>query len=318
VPDDSLTLGKTGTYTQSMKPTRRPLPIFVIFALAIALPAVVGTQAVEHAVYVSALDKAGAPVEILAPTDVIVREDDVRREVLRVAPADEPMQIALLVDNSQAAESIIRFYRDALPSFISGLLTDTDFGENRNQVALIAVAERPTILADYTADEEVLRKGVDRLFAMTGSGAYLLDGIIETSRGITKRGSPRPVIVAITTEGPEMSDRHFNDVLPPLRAAGAALHVITIGPWSNQSSDRTYVIEVGPRETGGSRTNLALGSALNSRLKLLAAELTHQFRVTYARPQSLIQPDRVTVTSGRPDLTVRGTAVNNAREQARP
>jgi hypothetical protein len=302
-----------------MKSTRRPLPIVVILAFAVvALPAVVGTQAVEHAVYVTALDKTGAPVEILAPTDVIVREDNVRREVLRVAPADEPMQIALLVDNSQAAESNIRFYRDGLPAFISGLLADTDFGENRNQVALIAVAERPTILADYTADEAVLMKGVDRLFAMSGSGSYLLDGIIETSRGITKRQSPRPVIVAITTEGPELSDRHFNDVLPPLREAGAALHVIVLGVWSNQSPDRSYVIDVGPRETGGSRINLALGSALPGRLKQLAAELTHQFRVTYARPQSLIPPDRVTVTSARPELTVRGTAVNNAREQAQP
>ena len=37
---------------------------------------------------------------------------------------------------------------------------------------------------------------------MSGSGTYLLDGLIETSQGLTKRGSPRPVIVAITTEGP--------------------------------------------------------------------------------------------------------------------
>jgi hypothetical protein len=301
-----------------MKSTCRPLTIFAILALAVALPAVTRSQAVEHAVYVTALDKAGSPVEILAPTDVIVREDNVQREVLRVAPADDAMQIALLVDNSQAAEGNIRFYRQALPAFISGVLSDTEFAENANRVALIAVGERPTILADYTSDQAALLKGVDRLFSMSGSGAYLLDGIIETSRGITKRQSPRPVIVAITTEGPELSDRHFNDVLPPLRESSAALHVIVLGAWSNQSPDRSYVIEVGPRETGGSRSNLALGTALANRLKQLANELTHQFRVTYARPDSLIPPEKVTVASARPDLTVRGTPVNPTRERTQP
>ena len=53
----------------------------------------------------------GAPVADLGPADFIVREDNVAREVLRVAPASEPMQIALLVDNSQAAEPFIRDYR---------------------------------------------------------------------------------------------------------------------------------------------------------------------------------------------------------------
>ena len=38
--------------------------------------------------------------------------------------------------------------------------------------------------------------------------------------------------------------------------------------------------------------------ALTAKLKQLADELTHQYRVTYARPQSLIPPERVTVAGG--------------------
>jgi len=53
-------------------------------------------------------------------------------------------------------------------------------------------------------------------------------------------------------------------------------------------------------------------------MKQLANELTHQFRVTYARPNRLIPPDQVTVTSKRPDLTVRGTAVDATRERSLP
>ena len=57
--------------------------------------------------YVSVLNEQGFPVPDLGPSDFIVREDGVAREVLRVAPAIEAMQIAVLVDNSAAARNDI-------------------------------------------------------------------------------------------------------------------------------------------------------------------------------------------------------------------
>ena len=44
-------------------------------------------QALQKAMYVSVVDEAGAPVPDLGPSDFIVREDDVAREVLNVVPA---------------------------------------------------------------------------------------------------------------------------------------------------------------------------------------------------------------------------------------
>jgi hypothetical protein len=37
--------------------------------------------------------------------------------------------------------------------------------------------------------------------------------------------------------------------------------------------------------------------------------------VTYARPQSLLPPERVTVTAAKPGLTVRGTPMKAERER---
>ena len=62
------------------------------------------------------------------------------------------------------------------------------------------------------------------------------------------------------------------------------------------------VLDAGPKQSGGSLSTLLVGSALSGRLKQLANELTHQFRVTYARPNRLIPPEKVTVTSKRPEL----------------
>ena len=126
------------------------------------------------------------------------------------------------------------------------------------------------------------------------------------------------MIVAIITEGPDLSNRHFRQVLDPLRTSGAALHIVTVGTPRNMEDDRNMVLEMGPKQSGGSFSTILLGTALNGRLKQLANELTHQFRVTYARPNRLIPPDQVTVTSKRPDLVLRGTAVDPTREQTRP
>jgi hypothetical protein len=280
-------------------------------------PALLVAQALQRAVFVSALDRDGAPVPNLGPSDVVVREDNVAREVLRVVPADEPIQMAILVDDSQYAEQYIRDYRVALTDFITTMTEPLDSGA-RNEIALVALADRPTILSDYTFDREQLLRGVNRIFASTGSGTYLLDAIIDVSRGVMRRGSRRPVIVALTSEGLELSNRHYNQVLEPLRLSGAALHVVILGRRVNNAYDRSMVLDEGPRSTGGRLDTLLTGTALTNYLKGLANELLHQYRITYARPQTLIPPEQVTVSAARPGLTVRGTAVIEQSQRSIP
>lgn len=286
----------------------------LVATVATTAPTLVA-QATQRSLYVSVVDKSGAPVANLGPSDFIVREDKVAREVLDVEPAREPMQIALLVDNSQAAEPYIRDYREAIPAFVAAM---TDPAGPRNQISLIALAERPTIFTEYTNDAAQLQKGIGRLFAMTGSGTYLLDGIIEISQGISKRRSPRPVILAITTEGMELSDRQFQQVLPPLKDSGAAFHVVVVGSPRNMSHDRSVVLDQGTRESGGRYDNILTSNALTAKMKEVARELKSQYRVTYARPQTLIPPERVTVAAAKPGLTARGTVAHDDREMKRP
>ena len=290
------------------------LAALALAASAVAWPGPVVAQALQRAMYVSVLNEAGEPVPDLGPTDVVIREDNIAREVLKVAPADEPMQIAVLVDTSTAARDDIVHIRTALPPFVATLTA------GKNQVSLIAIGERPTVFADYTTDPANLKKGIDRLWSIRDTGAYLLDGIIEVCQGFKKREAGRPVIVSITTEGPELSNVHHDQVLEPLRATGAAYHAITLGRPSSSMSDevreRNMVLDAGPKTTGGRREDLLTSMALADELKQLANELTHQYRVTYARPQSLIPPERVTVAAAKPGLTARGTVIKES--QGRP
>jgi hypothetical protein len=294
----------------------RLLPFAACAALLIAaLPVAIFAQAEQRSIYVSALDQSGAPVASLQPRDVIVREDKATREVLNVTPAAQPMQLAVLIDNSQAAEPYIRDYRAALTDFLNTIAADPT--GTRHEVSLITIAERPTINTDYTTDVAQLIKGGQRIFSMPGSGTYLLDAIMEVSKGFKAREASRPVIVAITSEGPELSDRHYTTVLEPLRESGAAFHVLVIGRPRNNDEDRSVVLAQGSSDTGGRYDTVLASSALPGRMKQVAAELTHQFRVTYARPQTLIPPEKITVASAKQGLTVRGTPMKQSREQDR-
>jgi len=285
---------------------RRLSAATVLLAGLAALPVILQAQAQQRIVFASALDQKGAPVPGLGPEDFVIREDKVTREVLNVVPAREPMQVALLVDNSQAADPYVRDLREATAGFIRTIGEDPTGA--RHEVAVITVGERPTINTDYTTDIERAIKGAQRIFAMPGTGAYLLDGIIETSRGIRKRESPRPVIVAVITAGVDLSDRVYQSVLEPLRESGAALHVVVVGRPVTTDNDRMMVLDLGTRDTGGRYDTVLTGTALTPRLKELATELTHQYKVTYARPQTLIPPERVTVSAARPGIQIRGIA----------
>lgn len=280
-----------------------------LLASATSAPATLRAQAAPHVMYATALDHGGRPVPNLGPADFIVREDKVAREILSVTPASDPMQIAVLVDNSQAAESYIRDYREALPAFITAI--DADETGARHEISIITLAERPTIATDYTTDTARLVKRAQGIFSMPGTASYLLDGIMEVSQGLSRRGSKRPVIVAVTTEGPEMSDRQFTTVLEPLRASGAAFHVIAVGSPRNINHDRSVVLDLGTRDSGGRLDNILVSNALASRMRQLAAELTNQYRVTYARPRSLVPPEQITIAAAKPGLTVRGTPLKD-------
>jgi VWFA-related protein len=257
----------------------------------------------ERALFVSAVDKEGEPVSGLGPDAFIVREDGARREVLRVSRATEPIDIAVLVDNSTAANDEITFFREAVTKFVVKMAPG-------NNVALIALADRPTILVDYTNDPKRLSDAAGRLFPMPQSGMTLLDAIIETSQGLGRRETPRAVIVPVITDGIEFTNRYSTDVVAALDRTDAALHAVTIGQFSYSDEhgirERSFLLSNGPSKSGGQQITLLSPHGLDQALQRLARELSSQYKVVYGRPQSLIPPERTEVSSAQAGVTMRG------------
>jgi VWFA-related protein len=261
----------------------------------------------ERAVYASVLNKEGVPVTTLGAADFVVREGGAEREVLDVAPASEPMRIAVLVDTSQSMAPYINDLRRALRSFFREM-------QGNQEIALFEFGDRPTRLVDYTRDPDRLEAGSGRVFARTGSGSHVLDAIVDASRDLRARETARPVIIVITAEGPEFSQRSHQTVLDDVRAANATLHsfVLTrrrVPLFNDGVREREFTLSKGARMSGGRREDLFTSMALTDRLQNLAAELKAQYRVVYSRPDMLIPPDRIDVAVKEPRLTVRASRV---------
>jgi hypothetical protein len=280
-------------------------------ALALATTVVsLGAQAQQRRIYASVVDKKGAPVTGVTPADLVVREDGVAREILKVEPATDPMRIALLVDNSQSATDSISYLREALSAFATRL---TKAG---HAVSLVTLGDRPTLQVEATTDGARLKsRGIDRLFAQPGSGMYLLDAIIDTAKGFTKNDVPRPVMVAVVTEGTEFSNAQADTVVKAIHDSGAAFYalVLTEGERASLSSEevrqRNVVLDRGPRENGGRRETVISHLALKERLDGVASELLGQVAVTYASPDRLIPPEKIAIAAARESLTARGVPV---------
>jgi hypothetical protein len=212
--------------------------------------------------------------------------------------------IAVLVDTSEAVRPHLNDLRMGLRTFFTSV-------QGSQELALYEFGERPALVADFTRDLARQEAAVGQVFARSGTGAYLLDAIIEASRHLRKREGRRPVIVVITTEGPEFSDRYHQAVLDEVRKTGATLHSFIFDQASTPLFDtgrweREFTLAKGAKETGGRREYLLTSMALGDRLRELSAELRNQYQIVFSRPESLIAPDRVEISVKRAGLTVRG------------
>ena len=277
-------------------------------AVAWPAPAAGAAQAAEKTgevrFFVNVTGEDGAQLPI-APADMTIEEDGRPREVLRIEQATGPLQIALLVDDSAAAQSANSDLRRGVKEFVAKILDASP----DTQIALITFGERPTLLADYTNNRVLLERAANRIFSRPNSGAYMLEAIASATRGAKKRGSDRAHIIVIGTEGVEFSNDSYERVLEDLAASRASLWALTLmgGPRASDTDEtrnRAIVLGRGTTASGGRQDQVLANSAITMRLEALATLLLNQYAVTFSRPESLVPPKQISVKVSVPGARV--------------
>lgn len=274
-----------------------------------ALAHLADAQTTEQTAYVIVHDRSGTPVGGLDVADFVVTEDGRPREVLRAGRTSDPIDLAVVVDNSFAAQPHILDLRKALATFFATM------AERQATVALVGMADRPTVLMDYTSGAAETKKGIDRIFAQPGSGTVFQDTIRDTVRGLARRDNPRRAVLVITGEGTDFSNTPYQSTLETLRTSGVSLHVIRLTDRAgaairdDRARDRALVIDEGPKVSGGRTQDVLSSMGYADALGRFAEDLANTYKVVFGRPAALVPPKEFDVTVVPDGLTARGTLV---------
>jgi hypothetical protein len=284
--------------------------------LLAAEPSAQRSPAVPHVrtVYVSATDRKDVPVTDLGVRDFVLKEGGDIREILKVEPATAPMRIAIIVDDSGTG-----IFRVPVANFVNQLLGRAEFGIKQ----VIAQAQK---LVDYTSDIALLRAAIFRLGVRgeTPDGGRVVEAIFDTSKEL--HDVERPVIIVLTDTYAAYSSLPAHYVFTELQSSGALLYVIAVARMAalnpshvpvakerpsdllEHQLDINRVLGDGPKQSGGRRMEIGgLGGTIPE-LQAVAAELRHQYQITYLVPAGEKLNQKLSLSTKRRGVSVRAPA----------
>jgi VWFA-related protein len=263
-----------------------------------------GAEPGDRTLTVTAVDETGAPVQGLTADEVVVMENGVARPVSRFELDRRPLDVALVVDNSQPMATLYRLnVLEAVLQFLRKL-------PEGSRHAVWTTGDRPTKVADFGDDvaqtERVLRR------AIPSGGNTLLDALVEAGRDLKEREERRPVVVAVTGTGIGFSDRDRRRVVDEGLATGVQYLAVQfdepgdaeVQAGSEQISrqDYDYVLSELTRKSGGRHERVLSALGARGALDKMVPELSARYRLTYA---SSGKDDKLEVQVARPGVKMR-------------
>ncbi len=285
-----------GGSIRGRRSARRALLAAAAVWLAAAAP--LGGQGSHAQVYLTVIDRGGAPILDLQPSDVLVWENGVPGEVTHLVRPRAPADVSLLVDTSRDFVSATHHLRRALTTFVDRLAGSA-------RTSLITFGDGARNVVAPTLRTAPLREAIDLLFPSPGFGGRFHDGVTEAARNVVERRPRRPVIVAVTSSAASLqpSDRYVRDFLNPLVSVGAPVHVVVLR--QRPGDLRGGLAEIAAR-TAGRFEVVTHYTRLEEPLAAVADEILGQYVLTYVRPELPGDADvTLAFRVAREDVTIR-------------
>lgn len=286
----------------TLRLTMRPNRGFVLLALACVAALRLSAQGTAFQFYVSASNADGTPVTDLRPQDVLMSENGVAQQVVKVDPVAIPIRLTVAVDNGADSESVVSYYRTGLAGLVEALPPEVEF-------SLISTSPQPRTVVRPTSARAQILKGLSA-FAPERASPRFSDVIVEYSKDLAREARDReakpyvPVLLMISTAARETSNyqpKEIEQAVVFLAGRKARLNVVLTstrragGTSAEMLSTTLQAIVAMPavKATNGRYEALAVPDRLATLLpewgKDLAAlhnRQVNQFRVTVERKSS--------------------------------
>ncbi|MBZ5559293.1 MAG: VWA domain-containing protein [Acidobacteriia bacterium] len=248
-------------------------------------------------VFVSVLDRQGAPMLDLLPNEFKVTETGVPRDVVQASLARSPMRVVLLVDTSDAAGPGLTFMRGGLIAFLDTLPPE-------HEAMIVSTGRQMRVRVPPTMDRKKLKDAANSLFS-DGAGTTLIDSLLEVDDRFIKKTADRwPVFVIITSDGTESSagahEKAFNQWTLAQAGRSIVSHAIVM-KFKGSGVPEMVAMNV-TQNSGGRYDFINTGNSLPEKMKTLAAQLgddykqaSVKYQVEYATDSKEWKPVEVTV-----------------------
>jgi hypothetical protein len=269
-------------------------------ALALlALQVTVMPGAAVRTLRVSIADDKDRPVAGVSRDEVVVLENGVAREIVKVEADRRPLAVAILVDTSQELGSIYRLYlMDAVQGYVARLPEGTRY-------SLWTTGDRPRKLVDLTDDKGAALPALRKVVAQGGN--TMLDAIVEASKELKKREGERTALLGITGRTTDFSNRDRYRAVSDSEKNAEAFYFLGFDEGEASFETRAsydYVMDQLVKRTGGRSEHPISAMAAPAILQTLAADLAGAYRVSYATLPE-IKNRKLEVQIARPGVRVR-------------
>jgi hypothetical protein len=290
----------------------------LLLAAAAALStAALSAQSTTFQFFVNAINPQGAPVADLRADDVLMSENGVQQQVVKIEPASIPMKLTIAVDNGLESTDALAHYRTGLTGLVEALPQDVE-------VTLITIAPQPRAVVKATTDRAQILRGVNG-FSPEQARPRFTDALVEYSKNLEKEAKDKnakpyvPVMLMLSTAANETSSyqpKEIEKAVGFLVGRKARLNVVIMSTRTGQASSaetlnsnlQAIVAIPAVKATNGRYEALAVSSRLATLLPEWGKDLNalhlrqiNQYRVTVERKSGgPLQNPRVEL--GRPGL----------------
>lgn len=235
-------------------------------------------------VNVSVLDPRDQPVTTLSQQHFRVLDNGREQPIRFFAHEDAPVSLAIILDTSGSMQSKWNRAREMLAAFCGSL-------EPRDEVFLVTVQQRASLLVDYTSDCGTLQNQL--ITAQPHGVTPLLDAIPLAVQHLRRAANPRRAILIVSDGGENASRVRLSEVRRLAREANAQIYAATLG-LSPEFAHSAYPDERrGPELlaeiaelTGGRAFSIDDHRHIGEAAAAIAREIHDQYVIGYQSPDS--------------------------------